>query len=124
MNGVGCEDGIEAPCCVTLEGAVASVLAVKLLFVAWACAFVGVLHRSRNAVHLRSGAPIVGIALGHSLTKPELLQASRLTVDTGHGHRRMCGGLGSAVQCELVFAQRHVAEQWLTHPHLCSSGGW
>lgn len=126
MNDDGCEGAIEAPCVVTLKGAVAPVLAVTLLFVDWASAVVSVLQRSRNAVHLRSGAPIVGIAWAHSLARHEFLLVGCSGVDTGHEHRCICGGLGDSVQCEPVFAQRHVAGEWLIRPHLhlCSSSGW
>ena len=105
MKGVGCEDAVEAPCCVTLEAAVAPEVDVTLLFAAWASAVVGALQRSRNAVHLRSGVPIVGIAWSHSLARLEFLQADCSKDGTGHGHRHTCGGLGGSMQHEQVFVQ-------------------
>ena len=92
-------------------------LAVTLLFVAWASAVVGVLQRSRNAVHLRSGAPIVGIAWVHSLTKLEFLQAGGSTVDTGHGDRDICGGW--EVQCSANWCSCKDTLRTVAHTAAC-----
>lgn len=116
MNGDDREEAVEAPCCVTLEAAVAPVLDVTLSFVAWASAVVGGLQRSRNTVHLQSGAPIVGIAWSHSLTRLEFLRVGCSSVDAGHGHRNVCRGAGRFSAVRTVFVQRHVAEQWLIQP--------
>lgn len=109
MNGVGCEEAADAPCCVPLEAAVAPALAVTSSFVACVSAVERVLQRSRNAVHLRSGAPIVGIAWSHSLARLKFLRVGCSSVETGHERCNKCEGLGNAVQCEQAFVQRHVA---------------
>lgn len=105
-------------CFVTLKDAVAPVCEVTLSFVNSASAVVWMLQSSSNAVHLRSGAPIVGIAWSHSLTKLELVQAGRWSVNAGHERRHMCGRLGGSVQRKSVFVQRHVVEEWLIRPRL------
>lgn len=67
---------------VVLSGAVAPGSTVSVSFVAWAAADVVMLQeRSKKSVHLRSGAPIVGIARLHSSTKPCLLQVDLASVE-------------------------------------------
>lgn len=55
---------------VVLWDAVAPSSLVCVSFAAWAAERRTLQKSSRKSVHLRSGAPIVGIAWLHSLTKP------------------------------------------------------
>jgi hypothetical protein len=84
-----CGGAVEARCVVALGDAVApwSTTVVAVSFAACANADVGRVHRSRKAVHLRSGAPIVGIAWAHCSIEPEV-QASRSAV---YGHHALRG---------------------------------
>lgn len=110
VNVVGCEGTADAPCCATLEAAVAPAWEVTLLFAACENT-VGVLQRSRNAVHLRRGTPIVGIAWAHSLARLEFLRVGCWSVETGHGHRCLCGEAGRFSKARTGVRARHVAEQ-------------
>jgi hypothetical protein len=69
------EDAAEDGCgVVVLEDAVAWDSATAVSFVGWVYAGVGTLHRSRKSVHLRSDAPIAGIAWVHCWVEACLLQ--------------------------------------------------
>jgi hypothetical protein len=59
---------------VVLEDAVAWDSATTVSFVGWEYAGAGTLHRSRNSVHLRSDAPIAGIAWVHCWVEACLVQ--------------------------------------------------
>jgi hypothetical protein len=69
------EDAAEDGCgVVVLEDVVAWDSATVVSFVGWVYAGVGTLHRSRKSVHLRSDAPIAGIAWVHCWVEACLLQ--------------------------------------------------
>lgn len=59
---------------VILEAAVAAEMAFEVSFAAWPVTYVAELQTSRRSVHVRRGAPIVGIAWSHCLLKPGSLR--------------------------------------------------
>lgn len=69
-------DAAVAVCCVVVLWTALAPSSLRCVsFAAWAAADERMLQKSsRKSVHLRSGAPIVGIAWSHSLSKPCLLQ--------------------------------------------------
>jgi hypothetical protein len=71
------EDAAAADGCnvVVLVDAVARESTTAVSFVGWVHAGVGTLQRSRQSVHLRSEAPIAGIAWSHCLVETCLLQS-------------------------------------------------
>ena len=126
VNVVGCEGTADAPCCATLEAAVAPAWEVTLLFAVCENA-VGVLQRSRNAVHLRRGMPIVGIAWSHSLARLEFLRVGCWSVDTGHGHRCLCGEAGRFSKARTGVRAKTRGEQVsysAARRIFTQSGGW
>jgi hypothetical protein len=64
---------------VILGDAVARVWTTSVSFVGWVHAGVGMLQRSRQSVHLRSDAPIAGIAWVHFLVVPWRLLQNELS---------------------------------------------
>jgi hypothetical protein len=82
---VGEDAGVDVCCVVPPESAVALDSTVAVSFAPWASADVGMLQSSRKSVHLRSGAPIVGIAWLHCLSKPVCVQVGRPGVQYDHG---------------------------------------
>lgn len=77
--------GVDVCCVVAPECAVAFDSTVAVPFAASASAGVDMLHSSRKRVHLRSGAPIVGIAWLHGLSKPVRVQNDLPSVQMIHG---------------------------------------
>jgi hypothetical protein len=107
------EEAVATDACdvVALVDAVARVSTTAVSFVGWVHAGVGTLQRSRQSVHLRSEAPIAGIAWSHCLVETGLLQSELPSVAFTHGQPGADRELGRKARTgnTCSCAGRHVA---------------